>query len=269
MTARFGPITYVAAVTLVAACSTQAAVGSVISSFRMTGPGSPEATGIYRDWTYVYGILYSTGPDYLATYAPNGSLVSSAALPRARAPRDADHSTLGSGYLDVFDFDMKMLMTYKTNAEFVKAKPLPSDTTAYAYIPGSTKYFVARDQMIFRYTLNDVLVNKFYVGGDLRGLAATPVYNGKDGEYVVIGRSGAGGYSYVYTGAGSLVDSFVVPGSGTYGSVVGRAEPRTLQRSYWCVQQIGTSRWAHQVEIGGTAPAVVPASMGKVKAIYR
>ncbi len=269
MTARFRIIMCVAAAFLAAAFAAQAAVGSVISSFRMTGAETPKATGIYRDWTYVYGILYSAGPDYLTTYTPAGSVVRSATLSRAQAPRDADHSTLGSGYVDVFDFGKKMLLTYKKNAEFVKAKPLPSDTTAYAYIPGSSKYFVARDEMVFRYTTNDVLVNKFYVGGYIGGLAATPVYDGKNGEYVIIGRSGVGGYSYVYTGAGSLVDSFVVPGTGTYASIVGRATPKKYQRGYWCVQQVGTDRWAYQVDVEATAPAVAPASLGKVKALYR
>lgn len=269
MRARHGLIIYAAAATLAAACSTRADVGSVISSFQMTASASPTATGIYRDWTYVYGILYSTGADYLAAYTPSGSLVKSVGLSQAKAPRDADYSPLGTGYVDVFDFDRKMLLTYKINGEYVKAKPLPSDTTAYAYIPGASRYFIARDQMVFRYTLNDVLVNKFYVGGNIGGLAATPVYDGKDGEYVVIGRSGPGGYSYVYTGGGSLVDSFVVPGAGTYGSIVGRPEPKSFQRAYWCVQQIGAARWAYQVDVEGTAPAVAPASMGKVKAIYR
>jgi len=268
MNARFKWGIYAVAA-LAAALTSQAAAATVVSSFRMTGAGTPEATGIYRDWTYVYGILYSAGADYLVTYTPAGSVVRSATLPRSDAPRDADHSTLGGGYVDVFDFGKKMLVTYKKNAEFVSEKPLPSDTTAYAYIPGSSKYFIARDEMVFRYTTNDVLVNKFYAGGYIGGLAAAPVYDGKNGEYVIIGRSGAGGYSYVYTGGGSLVDSFVVPGSGTYASVVGRAEPKESQRAYWCIQRIGTGRWAYQVDVGGTAPAVAPASMGKVKAIYR
>ncbi|MEE9457536.1 MAG: hypothetical protein V3W11_10350 [bacterium] len=269
MMARSMIIICVAAAFLAAAFAAQAAVGSVISSFRMTGAETPRATGIYRDWTYVYGILYSAGSDYLTTYTPAGSMVSSATLPQAQAPRDADHSTLGTGYVDVFDFDKKMLLTYKKNAEFVKAKPLPSDTTAYAYIPGSSKYFITRDEMVFRYTTNDVLVNKFYVGGYIRGLAATPAYDGKNGEYVIIGRSRVGGYSYVYTGGGSLVDSFVVPGTGTYASVVGRANPKKYQRAYRCVQRRGSGRWAYQVDVEATAPAVAPASIGRLRALYR
>jgi hypothetical protein len=256
-------------VVALAALASQAAGATVVSSFEMKDVGTAEATGIYRDWTNLYGILDTFGRTYLVTYTPAGSVMGSVTLPRASSPRDADHSMLGSGYLDIFDFGKKMLITYKKNGEFVQEKPLPSDTTAYAYVPGSSKYFIARDEMVFRYTTNDVLVNKFYVGGYVGGLAATPVYDGKNGEYVVIGRSGAGGYSYVYTGGGSLVDSFVVPGAGTYASLVGRAEPKELQRAYWCIQQIGTARWAYQVEIEATAPAVAPASMGKVKAIYR
>lgn len=268
MTARHRRILSIAAA-LTAAFAVQAAAATVLSSFQMRDIGAAKATGIYRDWTYVYGIFDSDGPSYLATYTPAGSLVRSAALPNANAPRDADFSTLGSGYFGVFDFDKKMLLTYKVDGSFVTSKPVPSDTTAYAYVPGSRRYFLARGELIFRYTTDDVLVNKFYVGGYIGGLAATPVYDGKNGEYVVIGRSGAGGYSYVYSGAGSLIDSFVVPGSGTYASIIGRAEPKKLQRTYWCVQRVGAGRWAYQVEIEATAPAVLPASFGKVRAIYR
>jgi hypothetical protein len=256
-------------VAVAAAFASQALAATVVSSFKIDDIGAAKATGIYRDWDYVYGVLSSGGQDYLTTYTTDGSLVRSVALTRANSPRDADHSELGSGYFDVFDYGRKMLVTYKKSGGFVKEKPLPSDTTAYAYVRDSSRYFIARDQMIFRYTTNDVLVNKFYVGGDIGGLAASPVYDGKNGEYVIIGRAGAGGYSYVYTGGGSLVDSFVVPGVGTYASVVGRAEPKELQRTYWCVQGIGSARWAFQVEIEGTAPAVEPGSIGKLKALYR
>ena len=268
MNARFKRGIYAVAA-LAAALASQAVAATVVSSFEMKDVGTAKATGIYRDWTYIYGIFSSGGQDYLRTYTPAGSVVRSVTLPRANSPRDADHSTLGSGYVDVFDYGRKMLVTYKKNGEFVKEKPLPSDTTAYAYIQGSSRFFIARDEMVFRYTTNDVLVNKFYVGGYVGGLAATPVYDGKNGEYVIIGRSAAGGYSYVYTGGGSLVDSFIVPGAGTYASIVGRAEPKALQRSYWCVQRVGSARWAFQVEIEATAPAVAPASLGKVKALYR
>ena len=262
---------YVRCVCVVAAAAlaSQALAATVVSSFNIEDIGAAEATGIYRDWTYVYAVLSSAGQDYLTTYTTDGSLVRSAPLPRAHTPRDADHSELGSGYFSVFDFGRKMLVTYKKNGEFVKEKPLPSDTTAYAHVMGSSRYFIARDQMIFRYTTSDVLVNKFFVGGEIGGLAASPVYDGLNGEYVIIGRSGAGGYSYSYTGGGSLVDSFVVPGTGTFASVVGRAEPKELQRTYWCVQAIGSGRWAFQVELEGTAPAVAAGSLGKVKALFR
>ncbi|NIT36331.1 MAG: hypothetical protein GTN49_07500 [candidate division Zixibacteria bacterium] len=254
---------------LVAAGVTRASVGSVISSFELTGSGPPRATGIYRDWTYVYGVLQANGASYLKSFTADGSVVGSRSLPRAARPRDADHSTLGTGYVDVFDIGKKMLLTYTTRGGFLKEKPLPSDTTAYAYIPGNNTYFIAREEMIFRYTLDDVVVNKFYVGGTIGGLAATPAYNRRNGQYVVIGREGAGGYSYVYTGGGSLVDSFVVPGSGTYGSVVGRAAPPNFARTYWCNQDIAGARWAYQVDIGGTGIGVAPASIGKIKTFYR
>ncbi|UCH77327.1 MAG: hypothetical protein JSU81_06185 [Candidatus Coatesbacteria bacterium] len=254
---------------LLTAAAAWADVGSVISSFRLTGIGTPRAQGIFRDWDYLYAVVYTDGADYLRTYTPAGSLVRSVVLEGAAAASDADYSLLGNGYIDVFDSSSKMLLTYTKEGELVNSKPLPSDTTAFAYHPGGIRYYLARGEHVFRYTLNDVLVNQFYVGGVLGGLASSPAYDGKGGGYVVAGRSGAGGYTYVYRGTGSLVDSFVVPGVGTYGSTVARGYPRSYHRSYWCVQQISGGRWAFQVDINGTAPAVLPASLGKVRALYR
>ena len=253
---------------LVAASAAQAGVGSVISSFRMTRTGTPSANGIYRDDTFVYAVVDTAGDNYLRLYTTAGSLVGSVVLAGSDVPRDADHSLLGSGYVDVFDYGKKMLLTYTLDGSLVNSKAVPSDTTAFAYIPGTQRYFLARDQMIFRYTLNDVLLNKFYVGGDLRGLAASGRYDGKAGQYLVAGRAGTGGYSYVYSGAGSLIDSFVVPGTGTYGSVAALGAFDSTN-TYWCVQTVGLYRWAYQVDIGAASPAVVPASVGRLKALYR
>jgi len=268
MSVRARLVIYVA-VALVAAVAAQGDIGSVISSFRMTGTGTITAGGIYRDGSFIYAVVDTTGDNYFRLYTTSGSRVGSVILANSDTPRDADHSLLGSGYIDVFDYGKKMILTYTFDGTLVNSKAVDSDTTAYAYIPGGARYFLARNQMIFRYTLNDVLLNSFYVGGDLRGLAATNVFDGADGEYAVIGRAGTGGYSYVYGGGGSLIDSFVVPGAGTYGSVVAEGAFMDSARSYWCVQTIGSYRWAYQVDVGATAPAVMPASVGRLKALYR
>jgi len=254
---------------LLAAAAAWADVGSIISSFPLTGVATPRAQGIFRDWDYLYAVVYTADDDYFYVYTPAGSLVRSVRLEGSNAPCDADHSLLGSGYLDVFDAGSKMLLTYSKEGELIRAKPLPSDTTAFAHHPDGTRYYLARGEHVFRYTLDDVLVNQFYVGGVLDGLASSPAYNGEGGAFVIAGRSGTGGYSYVYRGTGTLVDSFVVPGAGTYGSTIARGYPRSYHRSYWCVQTVGSERWAYQVDINGTAPAVAPASLGRVKALYR
>jgi hypothetical protein len=257
------------AAALVAAAAARADVGSVVSSFRMTGVGATAAKGIYRGDTYVYAVVDTATDNYLRLYTTSGSIVGSVVLAGSDSPRDADHSPLGSGYLDVFDYGRKMLVTYGFDGSVVRSKAVPSDTTAYAYIPGTQRYFLARDQMIFRYTLNDVLINKFYVGGTLEGLAASGLFDGRAGQYVVVGRSGTGGFTYVYTGGGSIVDSFVVPGAGTYGSVVGLGAFMDSAQRYWCVQTVGSYRWAYQLDIGATAPAVTPASVGRIRTLYR
>ncbi|MGD8718102.1 MAG: hypothetical protein PVH29_04690 [Candidatus Zixiibacteriota bacterium] len=266
---RVKVLLYVAVAGAICVGPAHAGVGSVISSFRITDSTSPLATGVFRDGSYVYGVLSTSGDDYFATYTPAGSLVGSFPLTGADEARDADHSTLGSGYVAIFDFGNKKLLTYSYAGNLVDEKPLPSDTLSYAYVPGDNRYYVGRGSQVFRYTLNDVLVNQFYVGGTLAGLAATSIYDGVPGNYVIAGRSGAGGYTFVYSGAGSAVDSFVVPGSGTFASVCGPAAFFDTETTYWSVQSISTERWAFQVDVDGGYPAVAPSSLGKVRAIFR
>jgi len=64
---------------------------------------------------------------------------------------------------------------------------------------------------------------------------------------------------YRFTTAGSITASFRAPGGSTYGC--------TYDGKYLWVTDIGTPRYAYQIDIGYTS--VSPASFGKVKAIFR
>ncbi len=253
----------------VAAAPAGAVVGSIISSFQLTATAQPYAAGIYRDDTYVYGVLYSSGLDYLRTYTVTGSVVGSVYLSGSVIPRDADHSLLGAGYVDILDAGIMQLVTYELDGTWVSNKPLPDGTTAFGYCGNCEYYYTARNGNIYRYTKAGSLMGSFYAGGDIHGLAAVEVFNGLDGEYVVIGRTGGPSITYVYNATGALIYNFVLPGNGTEGSVCGRGEPKEFGRTYWANLYTGAAYWAYQVDIGGTGIDVAPASLGKVKALYR
>jgi hypothetical protein len=245
-------------------------VGSVISSFEMTA-AAPAAMGIYRDANYVYAVVPSSGGDYLRVFTAAGSPVNSYALPGAADPRDADCSLLGTSYIDVLDVGTSQLLTYTKAGSWVKATPIMSGATAYAYNPGAPHYYLARAGVIYRYSIAGEFLTSFnfYAGGILTGLAATAVFGGTPGDYVIIGRGGSPGLTYVYTGDGSMVANFVVPGSGTEGSVVGAGVPSSYGLTYWCNQTFGTAMWAYQVDILGVNNGLAPASWGRCKALYR
>jgi hypothetical protein len=87
----------VTALIFVAAGAAYAAAGDVLSSFSW----SSSMRGIYRDGTYVYGVLqYTYEPAELLTFTPSGSTLPNwVRLPGLNAAGDADHSSLGAGYL--------------------------------------------------------------------------------------------------------------------------------------------------------------------------
>ena len=168
-----------AACAILAAATNSVALGSVISTFYLSGTAQPYALGIYRDATYVYGVLYSSGATYLRSYTTAGVPVGSITL--GGAVRGPGHSQLGAGYMAGVD-----------------------------------------NYRVVHYNIS----------------------------------------------AGSLIDSFIVPGTGTYGSVAALGAFDSTN-TYWCVQTVGVYRWAYQVDVGAASPAVVPASVGKLRALYR
>lgn len=255
---------------LLAAGALWGGVGSVVSSFQLSNMTTPYALGIYRDDTRVYAILTSTsGTDYLRSFTPTGSVIGSAALASCQQPRDADHSLLGSNYIAILDYSASEVISYTKSGSRVSAFGVPTGTTAYGYIPGAPYYYLARSSFIFRYTTSGSMIASFYGGGTLTGIGASPAVNGLSGEYVLISRSGGAGFTNCFTSNGSLVCGFIIPASGTEGSVVGPATIPAMTRTYWANQYNTTSMWAYQVDIGGTGSAVVPSSVGRVKAMYK
>ena len=56
---------------------------------------------------------------------------------------------------------------------------------------------------------------------------------------------------------------------GAAGGVCGPGAPASWGITYWCNVRLGLEYYAYQFDIGGTEPAVAPASLGRVKALFK
>jgi hypothetical protein len=236
-------------------------VGSVISSFAWS-----EARNIYRDGNYVYSVA---GVNTLRRYTVGGSLLGTVALSRLTAPGDADHAPAGPGYLGVVESANSIFEYRIANGSFVRSVPTGSTTLGYAYFPAGAYVYVHRgtySNVVYRCRTTGSIVSSFTVSSSAGPIAATNRFNDRAGDYVIVGSRIALSAS-VYTGAGSFVRSIVMPAA-TYGCVCGPGAPSSRGTTYWCNLRMGTNFYAYQIDLGN-ATAVAPASLGKVKALFR
>lgn len=282
---RFGLVVVLIVLTAAAA---NAGVGSVISSFPMSGNNEPYAVAVYRDANFVYGVLqYGPTGEHehkLFTYAPNGSVLGS--IPLSCTPgwancrldwlHDADHSVLGDGYFGIIgvgksfppfglDFNIK-------TGSIVGSFPTSPYARAYAHIPGGAYIYVGQSypSNIFRLTMSGSVVSSFNPRDVCDLLAATDYFKGLNGAYLVSYGGGSGLYHHVYTDAGSLVGSFWLGHfSMAFAGVCGPGYPSSYGITYWCISWgSGGGVWCFQIDLGN-ATAVAPASVGKIKALFR
>ncbi len=258
-----GIVALAAAGFLWAATPAFGAVGSTISSFYLSGTSQPYAQGIYRDAAYVYGVLYSSGATYLRSYTTSGAPVGSVKL--GGPAGGAGHSPLGTAYVGAVDA-YRVLHYEISTGSLAASFAAPAGARAYDYIPGGAYYYVATDRMLYFYTTNGSIVRSMMISFYVGGLAATRYFENRAGEYLVVAQWSSGLPTYVYSN-GSFLRSFVVPGT-TNGCVCGDGAPARYGVTYWCNQYIGSGLYAYQVDLAN-ATAVAPASVGKVKALFR
>ena len=253
-------ITAAALTALVALCA-WGAVGSVISSFPWPG-----ARNVYRDADYAYSVA---SPNTLRAYTVNGSLVNSVSLAGLTDAGDADHSVLGGAYLAVLA-GKNMLRDYVISTGSLARSVAVANCVGYAYIPGGAYKYVAAGAYVYRYKTGGSLVSSFRILGPyIGGIAATGAFNGQSGEYVIVAvwayDSDVG---MVYTGAGSAVATFTIPGT-TYGCVCGPGYPPSFGTTFWCNSEVGAGRrYAYQLDLGN-GTAVAPVSLGRIRALFR
>jgi len=233
-------------------------VGSVISSFPWSG-----ARNIYRDANYVYSVA---GANTLRRYTVGGSLLGTVTLSRLTTPGDADHSPSGPGYFAVIERSSVILEYLVSNGSFVRSIAAGPGTLGGGYFPGGTYVYIHTGTYVYRLTTAGSLVSSFLVSYSAGPLAATNRFNDLAGDYVIVG-SRIALSARVFTGTGSFVRSFVMPAV-TYGCVCGRGAPSARGTTYWCNLRLGTNYYAYQIDLGNTT-AVAPASVGRIKALFR
>lgn len=262
---------------LAAAAATFGAVGDVISSFHI--PRGPSVAGIYRDAGYVYLIMDKDPPKVLRTYTVDGSFVRS--IPIANSENyavEGDHSPKGPGYFALFEVDFLQyeymyVVSYDlatgsiVDTIYLLVNTIFWDATGFAYVPGSRymycgfHYKEVGPWHVSRYTTTGTEAGR--IPRRCVSLAATSLYDSLEGEYVVLGDKPTA----VYTSSGSLVGSFalpVYPGA----SICGPGAPSSYKTTYWCMLRINYEDYCYQIDLGNTTQ-VAPASLGKVKALFR
>jgi hypothetical protein len=261
-------------------------LGSIISSFVLCRTSEDPATyGLYRDASYVYAVKGIVGTRYVYKYTPAGSLVSTTACPGFTLgyPRDEDHTHLGAGYLCVVAGYVNQVQiihissgsTVQSWTPNPKGKPYSMNITW----DGTHYYFNgAEDKNLFyRYTAAGAPAGTWTATGwpssmwACGGVGFARSAAGQSGRYLVCTSFGSWEPGCVLNMAdGSCVSTFATWRTNSQGLTVGPGAPRSYGDTAWiCWYNFGGAfKMALQVDIGSTV-SVAPASIGKVKAIYR
>ena len=250
-------------------------LGSVISSFRVGDILRSVVYNVGRDDTYVYYVIADMAPYCLYYRLPGGGGgggIGIGSFPAGHG--DADASTLGLGYFaDIYregssgpwavtDFDISTGSVVASWAPF-------SNMKGYAYNPTRRIRYVGDENgYVHRYNAAGSLLNSFPTPDGILGLAATEEFAGNHGEYIIVTKAH---YWYVFTAQGVEVTRVEVPWSngGIGESACGPGYPSGYGTTLWCLGFIGLyDMYVFQISMHN-ATAIVPASVGRIKALYR
>lgn len=260
------------------AATAGASPGSILNSFPLSGNIYPIASAAYRDNThgYVYGLFDTNGGAELRSYSVIGSLAGSVALAAATdKPLDAGASPLGSAYITVLGANAT-LRTYDLGTGSLVTSAAVSPANGFACDSQHGYTYFSRANTIYRYNSVGTLVGSFPGGTYAGTLAFSHFFNEYYGDYVIVLPSAQGLYPCsCFTDAGSLVSTFTF--SGPYptmdirgGAACGAGHPYSFGQTLWVMVQTDfIVRSAYQIHIGNYVMAVVPASLGAIKTMYR
>jgi len=254
--------------------------GSVISSFVAAAESEHvNAWAAYRDRAKPAEIyVLCEPPAHVRRFSTAGSLLSTFLLETAQPMYGADSTHLGSGYMGICggekDFKVLDLRTGKTISSFF---------TRGAYVDffydGNDYYFkpFGMGGYFDRYSTNGVYKGSvFYPGYPLNSWFGGAGYSrrvaGAAGSYIIVDLwSRAVTFALTHP-AGSFVTAWHSPADAAgFGSSCGPGAPGSYGPTFWAIYERPNERngWLYQIDIGGAIPAVEPASLGKIKTIYR
>lgn len=263
---------------MLAATAAWAGLGSVIYSFSLSGNVTPVGAAMYRNaaGTYLYGVFYTGSGGQLRTYSAFGTLYGSLPLAGSSGtPLDAGDSPLGTNYISILEGGI-WLRTYELATGSMVASAAVPTSKGYACDRTTGYTYFSRSNVIYQYTSSGSLVASFPGGSDAGTLAFARSYNQLAGEYILVMPSARGDYPCgVFTAAGAAVGTFSF--SGPYpnmdirgGSSCGAGSPPDYGETLWVeVTPEFMLRMAFQVDLGNAGSAVIPGSLGNIKALYR
>ncbi|MEE9457534.1 MAG: hypothetical protein V3W11_10340 [bacterium] len=263
---------YGAALILVGAVPVFCSLGSVISSFRIADNYHTYAYGVARDGTYVYYVTVEMSPAYRLYYrypgGGGGGMIFIGKFPAGHG--DADTSVLGTGYFaDIYEVGSVQTITdfdIRTGSAVASWAPFEGNMRGYAYSPALRRKYVARDYRIYRYDTSGNLLSSFGFGRNINGLAVTEEFCGYNGEYII---ASYGTDSYVLNAQGVQIGSFSYPRGVITACACGPGYPSEYGTTFWCiVDTYMQAVYLSQVSLHN-ATAVTPASVGRIKALFR
>ena len=263
-------------------------VGSIISSVNLgyQRPFNPHC--IYRDANYIYTMGAVESAMCILQYSTAGSLVKSIWLVDRYFMRDLDGCHLGSQYFcgTSWGFPPYWLYFFRTAdgsvvGSFTVSPPGSGYSTSVAW--DGEHYYVGMERNygeFARYTATGASAGTWTPAGwpsttyYLAGIAFSRYACNTEGRYLAAGLAYMGTDNRHYLinmDTGSLITSWSLPLSVGAGVVCGHStQPSVYGLAYWVQLEDYLYDWAYEVDIDARgATNVLPASVGKIKAIYR
>jgi hypothetical protein len=161
------------------------------------------------------------------------------------------------------------LLSYTKAGSFVSAQTVPRDARGFDRFPDKRDYFLSSGRYVGCHDFTGRRLSSFDAGALVNDLAPVRTILGRKGEYVIVGYEIRDEPTRIFTSDGSLVMFFTMAGDYNWGAVSGPADPQRFGITYWCNRRVGNDVYAYQVDVNGTAPAVAPTSLGRVKALFK
>lgn len=265
------------------AASAYAEVGSLISSFYIGKTKEPTSCfrGIYRDPSYVYAMFWYAREIWIFTYTPSGVEVRTKQVYACYeedylGPATGTH--LGAPYIAfsaaVLPPMWRIYIANVNTGSVAQSFPVGGSDIMW---DGQYYSVQVRNGVYKRYTPAGAEAGEWAVAGWPAGLsgygsAFSRRFNYAAGRYLFVATFHAGSHFVFNMEDGSLLASWPkIPILG-YGQSYGDAYPRSYGGALWSHGYVyeGDAHWAYQIDINARCGgAVLPASLGKVKALYR